>query len=41
VAQCVDACKIGHYTYAGVEYGGEVSNLNSTGFNDRFANFVL
>ncbi|KAL6831798.1 WSC domain-containing protein [Trichoderma camerunense] len=23
VAQCVDACKVGHYTYAGVEYGGE------------------
>ncbi|KAL6695762.1 WSC domain-containing protein [Trichoderma pleuroticola] len=23
VAQCVDACKVDHYTYAGVEYGGE------------------
>ncbi|RFU77686.1 wsc domain-containing [Trichoderma arundinaceum] len=23
VAQCVTACKAGHYTYAGVEYGGE------------------
>lgn len=25
VEECVDACKASHYTYAGVEYGGEVS----------------
>lgn len=33
VTQCVDACKVGHYTYAGVEYGGEVSGVN--GFSYR------
>lgn len=32
VAQCVDACKVDHYTYAGVEYGGEVSQLNNASF---------
>jgi hypothetical protein len=27
VKECVDACKTGSYTYAGVEYGGEVSHI--------------